>query len=122
MAVTANEATTFSCGVRGLQNKQIVTEELTAAPVAGGFAGEPVQDKVLLQKVGVNVKVRRGLISGPASTSGSDEWFADIYDPVNTTETVAVGDGYLEGEYLNIAGEESKNFRVSKQSLNITDP
>ena len=73
LAITANEATTFSCGVRGLQNKQPVTEELTSAPVAGGFAGEPVQDKVLIQKVGVNVKVRRGLIGGPASTSGSDE-------------------------------------------------
>ena len=122
MAITANAATRFVCGVKGLQNKQKITEEKYTVSTAGGFAGEAVQDKVLLQKIGAEVKVRRGTIGGEASTSGSsDEWEINVKDPVDDSLFVAVGDGFLDGEYLNIDGVDSRDYKILRQSLTITE-
>ena len=77
---------------------------------------------ILLHKVKAHVKVRRGNLSN--GTSGSDLWIAEIFDPElgGTSGTVAVGDGYLEGEYLNVDNDTTKNYKVTRQSLNIIAP
>lgn len=122
LPITANIATAYSCGVLPLQNKQrVVADEnmkIPANPVAGGFAGEAVQDQVLLQKVKAHVKVRRGMINGGGP--GNEDWVVHFTDDTSgTSGTIAVGDGYLEGEYLEIDNTSSQNFKITRQSLHL---